>query len=175
MEALRAVMVNILVIVFLTTLLDLLLPEGSLRGYVKMTMGFFVVLTLLQPILQLVQPDNLLQQWQLAVPEREAGDSLTVEGAVYEARAAQLEQLYGEKINEQVRALLLLTTDLEQVQVDSVVEDQCLRQIRVQISATDGVDASRVAQALSGYYGLAAEQILVETEETGVHGVEESE
>ncbi len=175
MEALRAVMLNILVIVFLTTLLDLLLPEGSLRGYVKMTMGFFVVLTLLQPVLQLVQPDNLLQQWQLSVPAWEDGDSLAVEGAVYEEQAAQLERLYGQKLNEQVRALLLLTTDLQQVQVDSVVEDQCLRQIRVQIPADTAVDEARIAQALSGYYGLAAEQILIETEETGVHGVEESE
>ncbi len=41
METLRAMMLNILVMIFLTTLLDFLLPEGSLRGYVKMTMGFF--------------------------------------------------------------------------------------------------------------------------------------
>lgn len=58
MDALRAVMLNVLVIVFLTTVLDLLLPDGTMRRYVKMTMGFFVVLTLLQPVMQLVQPEG---------------------------------------------------------------------------------------------------------------------
>ena len=175
MEMLRAMMLNILVMIFLTTMLDLLLPEGSLRGYVKMTMGFFVVLTLLQPVMQLANPEAMLAQWQLALPETTAADSIAVEGEVYQKQVQQLEQLYSEKLNEQVRSLLLLTTDLEQVQVESAVEEQCLQQLHVQIPAGAEIDKERIAQALSGYYGLAAEQITVETEEANADGLEKLE
>ena len=65
MELIRTVMLNVIAIVFFTTLLDALLPDGSMRSYLKMAMGFFVVLTFLQPVMQLLQPDGMLQQWQL--------------------------------------------------------------------------------------------------------------
>ncbi len=173
METLRAMMLNILVMIFLTTLLDFLLPEGSLRGYVKMTMGFFVVLTLLQPVMQLANPEAMLVQWQLTMPATATAESLAVDSEVYQEQVQQLEQMYSEKLNEQVRSLLLLTTDLEQVQVESVVEEQCLQQLHVQIPAGTDVDKQRIAQALSGYYGLAVEQITVETEEADADGLEE--
>ena len=80
METLRTVMLNILAIVFLTTLLDMLLPEGSLRSYVEMTMGFFVVLTLLQPVVRLAAPDQMLAQWQLLAPALQQTESLAVQG-----------------------------------------------------------------------------------------------
>lgn len=175
METLRAMMLNILVMIFLTTLLDFLLPEGSLRGYVKMTMGFFVVLTLLQPIMQLANPEAMLAQWQLTMPETAMVDSLAVDGEIYQEQVQQLEQMYREKINEQVQSLLLLTTDLEQVQVESVVDEQCLQQLHIQIPTDAEVDKQRITQALSGYYGLAAEQITVETKEADTDGLEELE
>lgn len=175
METLRAMMLNILVMIFLTTLLDFLLPEGSLRGYVKMTMGFFVVLTLMQPIMQLANPEAMLAQWQLTMPETAMVDSLAVDGEIYQEQVQQLEQMYREKINEQVQSLLLLTTDLEQVQVESVVDEQCLQQLHIQIPTDAEVDKQRITQALSGYYGLAAEQITVETKEADTDGLEDLE
>ena len=71
--------------------------------------------------------------------------------------------------------MLLLTTDLEQVQVESTVEEQCLQQLHVQIPAGAEIDKERIAQALSGYYGLSAEQITVETEEANADGLEKLE
>ena len=80
METIRTMMLNLLLIVFLTMLLDLLLPEGNMRGYIKMTMGFFVVLTLLQPIVQIARPEGMLQQWQLSVPTMTEDTALAVQG-----------------------------------------------------------------------------------------------
>ena len=165
MDALRAVMLNVLVIVFLTTVLDLLLPDGTMRRYVKMTMGFFVVLTLLQPVMQLVQPEGMLQQWQLSLPTLTAEGSLPAQGDVYARQRQQMEQLYAEKLEEQVASLLLLTTSLEDFTVDCTVKEQCLQQIRIGIPAGTAVDRQRLMQALSGYYGISAGQIQIETEE----------
>ena len=171
METIRVIMLNILAIVFVTTLLDLLLPESTMRGYVKMVMGFFVVLTLLQPVMQLAHPDNLLAGWQLSVPTI-SGDVTAVQGDVYEAQQRQLEQMYQEKLEEQVTSLLLLSTTLETFTVQCNVEAQCLQQIVITVTEVESMDTARIAQALSGYYGLAEEQIIIRTEEEAIHGME---
>lgn len=173
MEIIRTMMLNLLVIVFLTTLLDLLLPDGSMRGYIKMTMGFFVVLTLLQPIAQLAEPDGMLQQWQLSAPTMTADTALQVQGDVYAAQQAELERLYAEKMNAQVASLLLMMTDLPQMRVESTVEEQQIKQITLWVPEGETVDKQRLQQALSGYYGLAMEQIVIQTEEAESNGVEE--
>lgn len=173
METVRTMMLNLLVIVFLTTLLDLLLPEGSMRGYIKMTMGFFVVLTLLQPIAQFVQPDGILQQWQLSVPTMTADRAMQVQGDLYAEQQAELERLYAEKINAQVESLLLMMTDLPPLRVESTVEEQQIKQIALWVPQAETVDKQRLQQALSGYYGLAMEQIVIQTEEAESSGVEE--
>ena len=171
MEIIRAIMLNLLAIVFLTTLLDLLLPESSLRGYVKMTMGFFVVLTMLQPAMQLIHPDGMLQQWQLTAPAME-GEFVMVQSESYEAQQKKMEQLYQQKLEEQITSLLLLSTELKQFAVECEVEGNYLRQIRVRIPAEERVDTSRIVQALGGYYGLSSEQILVTGGEAEQNGVE---
>ena len=163
MEAIRGMMLNLIAIVFLTTLLDLLLPESSMRGYVKMTMGFFVMLTVLQPIMQWSDPAGMLQQWQLSVPST-AGESVAVQSDLYAQQSQQIEQLYQEKLNAQVRSLLLLSTDQTDITVHCTVTDRCLKEICIQMPTAEARDIDRVSQALSGYYGLEPEQIIITTE-----------
>ena len=175
METIHTVMLNILVIVFLTTVLDLLLPESAMRGYIKMAMGFFVVLTILQPVIQLAAPEAILQQWQLSVPASVRENSLAVQSPVYEQQQKELEQLYTEKLNGQVYSLLLLTTELENFRVDCSVSDQCLQQIQVWVPDTEKLDCSRIQQALSGYYGLNTDQIIIARARGASDGLEEHE
>ena len=175
METIRTVMLNIIIIVFLTTLLDLLLPEGSMRGYIKMTMGFFVVLTLLQPVMKLADPEGMLQQWDLEIPAVAATDSIQVQGNAYAEQQQALEQMFQEKMNQQVTSLLLLTTEMDSFRVECQVEEQCLQQITVWVPTGDKVDVQRVQQALSGYSGLAAEHVLIQKEEAMADGLERHE
>ena len=55
MELIRNIMLNIIILVFFTATLDYLLPEGSFRSYIKMTMGVILVLIILQPVVQILQ------------------------------------------------------------------------------------------------------------------------
>ena len=164
METIRVMMLNLIGIVFLTTLLDLLLPESSMRGYVKMTMGFFVMLTVLQPLVQLVHPDGMLQQWQLRIPAMDR-ETVAVQSEIYEEQCRQIDQLYQEKLNGQITSLLLLFTEQEQITVACEVENQCLKKILVQLPSAELDAVGRISQALSGYYGLDAEQIIITTGE----------
>lgn len=55
MEWIRTIMLNIVILVFFSAVLDFLLPEGSFRSYIKMAMGVILVLIILQPVVQILQ------------------------------------------------------------------------------------------------------------------------
>ena len=57
MEQIRILMIQLIVVVFLTALLDLLLPNSTFRNEIKMFMGIFTVFLILQPATQLLQID----------------------------------------------------------------------------------------------------------------------
>lgn len=54
MEILKSIIRNIIVIIILASFLEMLLPSSSMKRYVKLVMGLFVMITLLGPILNLV-------------------------------------------------------------------------------------------------------------------------
>ena len=171
MELLRMVMLNVIAIVFLTTLLDLLLPEGSMRGYLKMALGFFVVLTLLQPVQQIFRPDGMLQQWQLTFSDVYP-ETVPVQGSLYEEQQQNIHAAYQQKLEEQVKALLLLSSDMEIFEVCCTVEDYVLQQITITAFSESDSSSERIVQALSSYYGLEPAQICIENREAECNALE---
>lgn len=171
MELIRTVMLNVIAIVFFTTLLDALLPDGSMRSYLKMAMGFFVVLTFLQPVMQLLQPDGMLQQWQLAF-NTGIMEYLPVQGDLYEQQQNEVDAACRQKIEEQIKALLLLSNQMESIDVSCMVEGCVLQQISLTVPQGTAIDCERIRLALSGYYGLEPEQICIKNGEAGICALE---
>ncbi len=62
MEWIRVIMLNIVLLVFFAAVMDFLLPNSSFRNYIKMAMGVFIVLTILQPVMQLLQTSNTYRE-----------------------------------------------------------------------------------------------------------------
>ena len=62
MELIRNIMLNIIILVFFTAILDYLLPEGSFRSYIKMAMGVILVLIILQPVVQILQINEIYKE-----------------------------------------------------------------------------------------------------------------
>lgn len=185
MELFRTVMLNVIVLVFFTTVLDLLLPNGSFRSYIKMAMGFFAVLTLLQPAIQLLQQDSLTslqqsalqaEQMVLAAPEYTAGQ-IADYTAFY---TTQAEQQYAAQTAKQVEALLLLTDyAVEEVQCAfAPAEDQPEErqmQITIQLTGDNEAEQQQVQTAISGYFGLDASQVQVTWTAEEEHGNDSTE
>ena len=59
MDWIRSIMLNIVLLVFFSAVLDFLLPEGSFRSYIKMAMGVLLVLVILQPVMQILQINDI--------------------------------------------------------------------------------------------------------------------
>ena len=51
MEVIKELVCNVVIIILLTTFLDMLLPSGGLRPFVKVIMGLFVLVSMLNPVL----------------------------------------------------------------------------------------------------------------------------
>ena len=62
MELIRNIMLNIVILVFFSAVLDFLLPEGSFRSYIKMAMGVILVLIILQPVVQILQVNETYKE-----------------------------------------------------------------------------------------------------------------
>lgn len=172
----RAVLLNVIVLAFFTTILDLLLPDSSFRSYIKMAMGFFTVLTILQPVVQLMQYDvpTFLQQTiekaeQMAVAEVSASSEQINSEMLVVSYQEQVEAQYAEQIARQTKALLSLSDyTVQEVQCffGDTTEEDAARQmwIKIQIVASTADDTAKVAQiqnAISGYYGLPVSQVEV--------------
>ncbi|MCH5584182.1 stage III sporulation protein AF [Shimazuella sp. AN120528] len=60
---------QIILIIFIATFIDLLLPSSSLERYVKLIMGLIIIVSILQPVLQLVlHEDKWLKVSTLLAP-----------------------------------------------------------------------------------------------------------
>lgn len=52
---------NILVAVMISTLIEMLLPEGKSQKYIKVVIGIYIIFTILQPVLKLTNTSISLQ------------------------------------------------------------------------------------------------------------------
>ena len=69
-ELISDIVKNVAIIILLTTFLEMLLPNNSMQGFIKVVMGLFVMLAILNPVVGLLKADYELTAWQLAsLPE----------------------------------------------------------------------------------------------------------
>ncbi len=178
MEMIRTVMLNIIVLVFGATVLDLLLPDSSFRSDIKMAMGFFAVLTMLHPVVQMLQTDYSVAAAQLWTPvEQTVLAELPTDITLQESQrdslsqyALQAEAQYAEQTAKQAEALLQLTDyTVEDVQcyfmpaADTTNQRQIM--LHIQLNQGDQHQQSKIQNAISGYFGLDVSQVQIEVME----------
>lgn len=169
----RELVVNVLVIIFLTTVLDLLLPGGQMQPFIRMVMGLFVLVTLLQPLLQLVNDDSWLDSWILTENLTADGESVMAQGEDLYAQAnEEVLRTYEGQLEKQIGSLVLLLDDVEQCRAEVLLSaDERLGNVARIEAVTIYIDkdphalgqaVEEKAQALiCGYYDLAAETVKV--------------
>lgn len=110
MAAVTEMVRNIVLIVLLTTILDMLLPSHSMRSYVKVVMGLFILVSLLTPILSLLakEQDFAVLAWQqesflpAELSIQQSGEKLTA------VNKDLLRENYAHRLEVQMEALLKL-------------------------------------------------------------------
>lgn len=77
MDVLRDLVRNMAVIVVLASFLELLLPTGSMRGFVRLVMGLFMILTVLNPLLSFIKADFTFPAFIAPVLTSETGEAIS--------------------------------------------------------------------------------------------------
>ncbi|MFZ5626457.1 MAG: stage III sporulation protein AF [Bacillota bacterium] len=176
MELLRQIVGQLLVLSLLALLLELLLPRSDLKGTVRLVIGLFLLVTVLEPILGLVKKD-----WSSRLQAFSGGGLPQIETALREGERlrqealAESENRLKEQLSQQVSAVAESITgarvDKIDVRLDTSGGKVQLQELTVQLEAQGlaehqsvdvmargksgaGVDTRRLAKTLARLYGL---------------------
>ncbi|MDQ7095783.1 stage III sporulation protein AF [Desulfosporosinus sp. PR] len=117
MQTLQNLVRNLALILLVATFLEMLLPNKSMRGFVQMVMGLFVISAVLAPISTLLHTPLSMEipAWSEAAPQDLP--VIAEEQGVKAGRNAVQEQ-YRQILVNQIEALALSTKGVESASVD---------------------------------------------------------
>lgn len=123
LDALSDIVKNVAIIILLTTFLDMLLPNNSMQRFIKVVMGLFIMLAILNPVISLFTEDYELSAWQLAsLPEYKVETVLAQGEKIAKIQEDQALVEYKNRIEKQIEALVKLVPNVAFVKCEVIVE-----------------------------------------------------
>lgn len=116
MSSLNEIIRNIVVIVLLATFLDMLLPNTNLRRFIKVIMGLFIMVTILNPIINIFNQEATISAWDFNLQENEDVDSILEKGKkISSDQNAEAAIEYKKRIEKQIEAMVHLIPEVDRV------------------------------------------------------------
>ncbi len=116
---------NLITIVIFANILEMLLPDSAMRKYVKVVMGFFILLTLLNPLLNILDVNLTVFSVFDDYSDRRQQQIIHNSGKSLEQQNHQLAlQTYQKQLEQQIKALILTQPEIEDVQVRVKADQQ---------------------------------------------------
>lgn len=119
MEVVKGLIRDIVLVIMLTTFLDMLLPSNKMRPYLQMVMGLFILVSIINPVLNLI-----LRQQNIEVFASQQGSTIYEEksiqqagGKLAEVTRQEILRAYAQRIEVQMASLLKLIEGVEDAQV----------------------------------------------------------
>lgn len=118
MTVLKDLVRNVVVIILLTTFLEMLLPSGSMKRFIKVVTGIFVLMAVLSPLSDLIRAEQELAIFDWYQPEVAAGYSSVLEDGNRLSGLNQelLRDNYAFGLEKQIVALVKLVRGVESAQ-----------------------------------------------------------
>lgn len=187
-EILQDLVRELVVLVILAVFLELLLPHGDLRRYVRMVFGLLIIVAVLQAAVSFWNRDLAADlSWvSIGPPDREVTGEILREGErLWQQGQDRAMSEYEEGLARQIRALAGLNPELAVVEVRVRLEDGTGASVPGRLEAVilvldganwDGEDlpvagqpaavpdpeaVARLCGIVADFYGLAPEQVTV--------------
>jgi len=145
-QTLQTLVRNLALILMLATFLEMLLPNKSMRGFVQMVMGLFVISAVLAPISALLHTPLSMEipAWTATTPQDLPAIAVEGQGAKIGRDAVQ--EQYRQILINQIKGLVLGTSGVEDAEVDVEFEEEAgglidqprIAQVNVLLKATRG-------------------------------------
>jgi stage III sporulation protein AF len=136
MSVLTEIVRNILVIIILASFLELLLPEGAIRPFVRFAIGLFVLIAVLNPVLGYFFDDSNFQitWWDYQMEAVEEESLLRRGQEINQNIMNQNQSLLKEKLEGQINAVVLLVPGVETVKTEAFISGGGIEKLSFRIS-----------------------------------------
>ena len=117
MQTLQTLVRNLIVILLLATFLEMLLPNKSMRGFVQMVMGLFVISAVLAPITTFLHTplEMEIPAWTAITPQDLP--AIATEGQGLKLAQGAVQEQYRQILVHQIKALALGSEGVEGAEV----------------------------------------------------------
>lgn len=125
MEVFKNLIRDIVLIILLTTFLDMLLPSNKMRTYLKMVMGLFILVSILNPLLNLLVRQQNIEVFAWKQDYTSALDDKSVRQSQHKlAQVTEQEILeaYAQRLEAQMSALLKLIDGVADAKVKAEIK-----------------------------------------------------
>jgi stage III sporulation protein AF len=122
-QTLHTLVRNLAVILLLATFLEMLLPNKSMRGFVQMVMGLFVISAVLAPITTFLHTplEMEIPAWIVTTPQDLP--AIATEGQGLKLARDAVQEQYRQILVHQIKALALGSNGVEGAEVDVEFEE----------------------------------------------------
>lgn len=158
LEILKDLVRNVVLIILLTTFLDMLLPSSSMQRFIKVVMGLFLLVTLLNPLLILIKEEQDFEvfAWQQNNQVEGSFNSVLTQGQHLETVNQELiKAQYQQRLQAQIKALVRLIKGAEGALVEVTLKegekvglDNEIEKVLIRISKIDQVEESSIVKQI---------------------------
>lgn len=126
MAVLAGMVKNVLVIIILASFLEVLLPEGRVKPFVRFAIGLFIIIAVLNPVLNALfdKKEFEINLWDYKVSSEQEREILEKGNRINQQIAASTEAGIKEKMEGQVSAVAMLVPGVKEVKTSAILNDE---------------------------------------------------
>ncbi|QGT98955.1 hypothetical protein SYNTR_0362 [Candidatus Syntrophocurvum alkaliphilum] len=147
MEVLITIVQSLLVIIIIASFLELLLPDGSIKPFVRFAVGLFVLIAILNPALSFIfsNHDLKLDFWDYTVDES-IEEKIMVDAQELNERIVNVSSnTVLEKMQGQISSMALLVPGVEEVQTElKTDQDGIIEKIYLEVTPENNSDIEEI-------------------------------
>ena len=126
MAVLTGMVKNVLVIIILASFLEVLLPEGRVKPFVRFAIGLFIIIAVLNPVLNVLfeQREFEINLWDYKVSSEQEQEILEKGNRINRQITVSTEAGIKEKLEGQVSAVAMLVPGVKGVKTNAILNSE---------------------------------------------------
>ncbi|SHI92770.1 stage III sporulation protein AF [Lutispora thermophila] len=123
MEFIRNWIINIVIVIIFLTITDIVLPEGSVKKYIKVIIGTFVLLTIIQPLINISDVSSNFQKSYLETSIILNGEKELIDKEVLSSyQSMKAIDIYESKLKDQIASAISYKTSINKNNINIVLD-----------------------------------------------------
>jgi stage III sporulation protein AF len=126
MEALKELVRSLAAIIILTSLMEMVLPNSKMKSYVRLMLGLFVIVIILNPVLAFLGSSGEFssQAWIEPARDQQLEEIMAdAQDLSVQSRDMFLDD-YAAKVEQQIAALVMLSPEVREAQVEVLIAEE---------------------------------------------------